>query len=126
MFSDKMTHMLTWYSRDGKTANLIDYVTVNRRLAGSMQDTRVYKSGKSAVIDVKSTDHHLVVSRVNLKLKFWKENYLPRKYDVGRFQDEHLRETVQEQLNAKLESLKFGMYKMVGIIKKNVKLLMVS
>ena len=60
---------------------LIDYVIVNRRLAGSIQDTRVYRS---AVIDVKSKDHHLVVSRVNLKLKFWKGNYLPGSYDVGR------------------------------------------
>ena len=50
-----MAHKLTWYSRDGKTANLIDYVIVNRRLAGSIQDTRVYRS---AVIDVKSKDHH--------------------------------------------------------------------
>ena len=62
-----MAHKLTWYSRDGKTANLIDYVIVNRRLAGSIQDTRVYRS---AGIDVKSKDHHLVVSKVNLKLKF--------------------------------------------------------
>ena len=48
-----------------------------------MQDARVYRS---AVIDVKSKDHHLVVSRVNLKLKFWKGNYLPGSYDVGRLQ----------------------------------------
>ena len=55
----------------GITANT---VFVNRRLAGSIQDTRVYRS---AVIDVKSKDHHLVVSKVNLKLKFRKGNYLP-------------------------------------------------
>ena len=62
-----MDHKLTWYSRDGKTANLIVYVIVNWRLAGSIQDTRVYNS---AVIDAKSKDHHLVVSKANLKLKF--------------------------------------------------------
>ena len=96
-----MAHKLTWYSRDGKTANLIDYVIVNRRLAGSIQNTRVYRS---AVIDVKSKDHHLVVSKVNLKLKFRNDNYLPGTYDVGRLQDENLRETFQEQLNTKLDS----------------------
>ena len=47
------------------------------------------------------------MSRVNLKLKFRKGNYLPGSYDVGRLQDENLRETFQEQLNTKLESLKF-------------------
>ena len=62
---------------------------------------------RSAFIDVKSKDHHLVVSKVNLKLKFRKSNYLPKSYDVGKIQDENLRKTFQEQLNAKLESLKF-------------------
>ena len=87
-----------------KTATLIDYVIVNRRLAGSIQDTRV---DRSAVIDVKSKDQHLVVSKVNLKLKFRKGNYLPGSYGIGRIQDENLKETFQEQLNAKFESLKF-------------------
>ena len=72
---------MTWYSRDGKTANLIDYIMVNRRLTVSTQDTRVYRS---AVIDVKSKDHHPVVSMVNLKLKCHKGNYLSGSYDVGR------------------------------------------
>jgi hypothetical protein len=53
----------TWYPHDGKTANLIDYAIVNRRLAGLTQDTRVYRS---AVIDDRSKDlvkdHHLIVS----------------------------------------------------------------
>jgi hypothetical protein len=61
----------------------------------------------SAAIDVKSKDYHLVVSRVNLKLKCWKGNYLQENYDVGRLQEENLRETFQEQLNIKLKSLKF-------------------
>jgi len=49
-----MAHTLTWYSHDGKTANLIDYIIVNWKLAGSIQDTTVYRS---AIIDVKSKDH---------------------------------------------------------------------
>ena len=68
------------------------------------------------------------MSRVNLKVKFRKGNYLPGSYDVGRHQDENLRESFQEQLNTKLESLKFDSGKMDGIIleKQFVKLLMVS
>ena len=85
-----MAHKLTRYSLDGKTANLIYYVIVNRRLARSMQDTRLYRR---AVTDVKSKDHHLVVSRVNLKLEFWKGKYLAKNYDISRIQDENLRET---------------------------------
>ena len=66
----KMTHKLTWYSRDGKTANLTDNFILNRRLAGSIQDTRVYGS---VVIDVKSKDHRLVVFRVNIKFEISEE-----------------------------------------------------
>ena len=62
----------------------------------------------------------------NLKLKFRKGNCLPGSYDVGRLQDENLRETFQEQLNTKLQSLKFDNVE-DGWIKNNlVKLLMVS
>ena len=41
VFGHNMVHKLTRYSRHGKTTTLIDYVIVNRRLAGSIQDTRV-------------------------------------------------------------------------------------
>ena len=47
------------------------------------------------------------MSKVNLKLKFRKGNYLPGSYDIGRLRDANLRATYQEQLNTKLESLEF-------------------
>ena len=46
---------------------------------------------KSTTIDVKCKDYHVVGSRVNLKLKFWKGNYLLGIYDVGRLQGEDLK-----------------------------------
>ena len=104
MFGHKMAHKLTRYSRDGEKANLIDYVILKRRLVGPIEDTRVYRS---AFIDIKSKDHHVVVSKVNLKLKFRKGNYLPGSYEAGKLQDENLRETFHGQWNTKLESLKF-------------------
>ena len=81
MFGHKMANMLAWYSRHGKIANLIDYVMINRRLAGSIEGTMV---NRIAAIDIKNKDHHLVVSRINLKLKFRKGNCLPGNYDAGR------------------------------------------
>ena len=42
------------------------------------------------LIDVKSKDHHVVVSKINLKLEFRKDNYLLGRYDAGRIQDENL------------------------------------
>jgi hypothetical protein len=61
----------------------------------------------SAFINVKSKDHFLVVSKVNLKLKFRKDKCLPGSYNAGRLEHENFRETFQEQLNTKLKSLKF-------------------
>ena len=46
-------------------------------------------------------------SGVNLKLKFRKSNCLPVSYDVGRLQDENLRETFQEEMNTNMQNLKF-------------------
>ena len=74
VFDHKMAHKLTWYSLDCKTANLIDYVIVNRRLAGSIQYTRLHRS---AVV-----------------------YYLLGSCDVGRFQDGNLRESFLVQLRA--------------------------
>ena len=48
-FGHKMAHKLKWYSHDDKTGNFIDHLFVNRRLAGSIQGTRVHRS---VVIDV--------------------------------------------------------------------------
>jgi hypothetical protein len=61
---------------------------------------------RGAVIDVKSKDRHLVLSRVNVKSKCQKSYHLPGGYDVGRLSDENLRETFLELLNTKLKNLK--------------------
>ena len=65
---------------------------VNRRLAGSIQDT---SPDKSAVIDAKSKYYHLVVSRINLKLKVWNGNYLPGSYEADKLKNRNLREIFQ-------------------------------
>ena len=85
-----MAHKLTWISCHGKT------VVENQRLAGSIQDTRAYRS---AVIDVKSRDHHLVGSRVNLNLKFRKGRHLSGIYDVGRLNDENFGKNIPDVMD---------------------------
>ena len=96
-----MSHKLIWYSYDGKTANIIDYGIANRRLTGSIQDTSVYRS---RVVDVKSKDHHVVVSRVNLSWNFGKVITFREAMALGDSIDENLRENLQEQWNTAMES----------------------
>lgn len=102
VFRHKKVHKVTWYSRDNKTTNLIDYVIVNRRLASSVKDTRVYRS---AVIDSASNDHRLVISKLSLRFKSRKGNYMIGKFDVARLEDPTCRAHFQEKLNEKLENL---------------------
>ena len=61
-----MTYKVTWWSHVVKTANFIDYIIIYQRLRGSIQAIRC----RSSVAYIKSKGHHLIVSRVNLKLKF--------------------------------------------------------
>ena len=42
-----MTHKLKWYSHDGKTANLVDCIFVNQRLAGTSKDARINRNSDS-------------------------------------------------------------------------------
>ena len=67
---------------------------MSQRLLGLIQDAGVCGNG---AIDVKSKDHHLAVSRVNLKQKFRKGDYLPRSCDVVILQVVNLRKISHEQ-----------------------------
>ncbi|CAH1248758.1 Hypp8389 [Branchiostoma lanceolatum] len=63
IFPHKNIHKLTWNSPDGNTINQIDHVMVNKKWQRSLLDVRVYRGA-----DVGS-DHHLVVSKIRLKLR---------------------------------------------------------
>jgi len=52
----------TWESPDRKTHNLIDYIIVNKKLMGSVRNSRAFPSA-----DVGS-DHQLVMVNIRLKL----------------------------------------------------------
>ncbi|XP_035677191.1 uncharacterized protein LOC118416215 [Branchiostoma floridae] len=63
IFPHKTIHKLTWNSPDGHTINQIDHVMVNKKWQRSVLDVRAYRGA-----DVGS-DHHLVVTKVRLKLR---------------------------------------------------------
>ena len=88
VFDLKMVHKLTWYSHNGKTANLIDYDIVNQGL----QDP--YK-----ILENVEVLFMLKMLKKNLKLKFRKGSYLLRSYNAGRPRDRSFRESLKEQLN---------------------------
>ena len=77
-----MAHTFAECSHYDKAANPIDFVVLNQRLLGSIQDTRAYRS---TVIDVKSKDHCLVGFMANSQLKLRKNNYISGRYALVNF-----------------------------------------
>ena len=67
MFPHKAIHKAIWVSRDGRTENQIDHVTIGRKGRRALQDVRVGR-GADAV-----SDYHLVVAVLKIKLKAYRD-----------------------------------------------------
>ncbi len=63
IFPHKEIHKQTWICPDRRTCNQIYHVLINRKFRTSVLDTRAIRS---AVI---ASDHHLVCTKLRLKLK---------------------------------------------------------
>ena len=63
IFPHKRIHKATWRSPDHTTENQIDHICISRKFRRSWRDVRVLTGA-----DV-SSDHHLVVTAVRLRLK---------------------------------------------------------
>ena len=63
IFAHNRIHKATWRSPDHRTENQIDHICISRKFRRSCRDVRVRRGA-----DV-SSDHHLVVTAVRLRLK---------------------------------------------------------
>ncbi|VDP54945.1 unnamed protein product [Schistosoma margrebowiei] len=63
IFSHKRIHKATWISPDYTTENQIDHICINKKFRRTMEDMRTRRGA-----DITS-DHHLVVANLKLKLK---------------------------------------------------------
>jgi len=63
IFPHKRIHKATWLSPDLHTENQIDHICIRQKFRRSMQDVRVQRGADAA------SDHHLVVTKLKLKLK---------------------------------------------------------
>ena len=97
MFKHRRKRKVTWWSPDGRTANMIDYILVSSRWKSSFTDTVTLGGGDF------DSDHNLLMSSLRLRLKA----VVKPKQKVPRFQIEALKDlkTRQEyrmQLNERL------------------------
>ena len=78
IFPHKRIHKATWISLDHVTENQIDDICISRKFRRSWQDVRVMRGA-----DV-SSDHHLLMTTVRLRLKrFTTANSTRTRYNVG-------------------------------------------
>lgn len=63
LFQHKEIHKITWFSANRRDTNQIDHITINGRWRHSLLDVKTRRGADCG------SDHHLVVSKVRLKLK---------------------------------------------------------
>jgi len=100
VFPHKETHKVTWRSPDNRTENQIDHICIGKKFRRSLQDVRA-KRGADA-----TSDHHLVVGHLKLKLK---KNWTPQnpriKYNTQYLKDNNKRQEFSVTLSNRFEVL---------------------
>ena len=81
IFQHKTIHKLTWVSPDGRTSNQIDHIAINQKWRRSMKDVRAVRGADAG------SDHHLVLCKLQLKLKRTKRQNNEQLFDSGRLKD---------------------------------------
>ena len=100
LFPHKEVHKITWVSPDHVTENQIDHICISTKFRRSLLDVRSKRGA-----DVPS-DHHLVMGKVQLKLKRCHETKSPRvKYDTAKLKDQDIQQQYQITLRNKYEVL---------------------
>ena len=100
IFPHKRIHKITWVSPDNHTENQIDHICIGKKFRTSLQDVRSYRGA-----DVGS-DHHLVIGRVQLKLKRQRRCTGQRaRYNVSLLKDKEYKEQFNITLKNRFQVL---------------------
>ena len=100
IFPHKCIHKATWRSPNHVTENQIDHICISRKFRRSWQDVRVMRGA-----DV-SSDHHLLMTTVKLRLKrFTTANSTRTKYNVGLLRDKDTQAAFQISLSNRFQPL---------------------
>ncbi|KAM9354321.1 uncharacterized protein KZ484_012474 isoform 1-T2 [Pholidichthys leucotaenia] len=81
IFSHKTIHKLTWVSPDGRTRNQIDHIAINQKWRGSATDVRALRGADAG------SDHHLILCKLQLKLKRTNKKTSEQLFDSSRLKD---------------------------------------
>ena len=99
VFPHKRIHKATWRSPDHVTENQIDHVCITKRFRRSCQDVRVMRGA-----DV-SSDHHLLLMTVKLRLKKHTTNTPRTRYNVGLLRNKEIKTLFQLEISNRYQPL---------------------
>ena len=101
VFPHKRIHKATWVSRDRKTENQIDHITIAKKFRSSMIDVQVKRGADAA------SDHHLVICKLRLKLKAAKklQEQSGKKYNVSSLKKKETLNSFKISLKNRYEAL---------------------
>jgi len=100
LFARKDIHKYTWYSNDGRTKKMIDYIIVSQRWRSSISNCRTYRSA-----EIGNTDHRLVVANMRLRLQAQRSQPRPTKIDVSRLSDQEIRSKYAIDVSNRFDAL---------------------
>ena len=101
IFPHKKIHKQTWISPDRRPCNQIDHVLINRKFRTSVLDTRAIRSADIA------SDHHLVCTKLRLKLKAApnRRGIRRMRYDTQKLENDGCRRRFRLELRNRFEIL---------------------
>ena len=100
VFPHRRIHKATWVSPDHRTENQIDHNCISQKFMRSMQDGRVHSVADAA------SDHHIVLTKLKLKMKSRVEKRKNRtRYNVDFLKDKERMETFRLTLSNKYDTV---------------------
>ena len=100
IFQHKRVHKATWISPDHRTANQIDHICIDKKFRTSLQDVKVCRGADVA------SDHHLLLSKIRLKLKRYSTNPNYRKqFKVEELKNQEVRDRFAVTVSNKYQVL---------------------
>ena len=100
IFQHKTIHKLTWILPDGRNCNQINHIAINQKWKSPMRDVRAMRGADA------SSDHHLVLCKLKLKLKSTKRKSSEQLFDSNRLRDPSIKSQFATELNNRFQVLK--------------------
>lgn len=100
LFPHKTVHKYTWMSPGDRARNQIDHICISQKFRRSLQDVRTKRGADG------DTDHHLVIAKVQLKLKaIPKTKEFRCKYNVNKLKNLEIQQNFQLELTNRFQAL---------------------